>query len=74
MFWVDSTLLGVLLLILLLVQLPGHQYQGNILTPFWFIIDLSLLALLGLISLLLAWLTGHWEDQQEAGLALRGGR
>ena len=70
----DSSLLCVLLLILLLVQLPGHQYQGNILTPFWFIIDLSLLALLGLISLLLAWLTGHWEDQQEAGLAIRGGR
>ena len=72
-YWTDSCLLVLLLVVVVLVQLPGYQYQATILSHCWFTINCGLLMVLGFISLLLAWLIGRWEGRvEDPGVAVRG--
>ena len=64
-YWVDTSLVVVLLVVVVLVQAPGHQYGPSTLSPFWFLLSSSLLVALGCLSLALAWLQEYWEEGEE---------
>ena len=67
----DTVLMLLIVVIITLVQLPGHQYGASVLSQRWFLLNSGLLLLLGCISLLLARLSLHWEKGEEAGLQTR---
>ena len=70
-YLIDAALMLLIVVVMILVQLPGHQYGASVLSQRWFLLNSGLLLLLGCISLLLARLSLHWEKGEEAGLQTR---